>query len=230
MKTIKLSGGRSVTMRPPTLEEVLAYLDRRADVEAGLRPSNDATDDGDRQLEACVTDPVGPELADLLEDFPLLNQVLAELFKDLAGGDKMLFRRDDLIGPEYQRAGKRLVGFLFDPPAAPVRGEDEADEAFTARQQAHEAQLREQLIVLTKFSRFEIKALEFEVRKQGRKGPLPSVLAAAAKQHVVTLAERAGHRDRILAVFGAAPLLVPNLGLQLFRAASAVVEEDLGKA
>lgn len=230
MKSIKLADGRQITMRAPTQDEVLAYLDRRADIEAGIRPSSDANDDGDRQLEACVTDPSPAELQEILEDFPLFNRTLAEVFHDLAGGDKILVRRDGLIGVEYHGAGKRLIGFLLDPPAAPVRAEGEEEEAFEHRQAAHEAQLREQLIVMRKLSRFEIKALQFETREQKRKGPLPSKLAALARQNVVTLQGRAGHKEQTQAAFAAAPLLVPNLGLQLFTAAQAQLEGDLGKA
>lgn len=229
-KTITLADGRTITMRAPTEAEMLAYLDRRADIDAGLRPSLDANDDGDRQLEVCVTAPDAKTLAELLEDFPLLNQHLKDVFKELAGSKRSFIRADELIMPEYRRSGARLVAFLYDGPVPPVRAEDDTDEAFAAREAAWQQARREQAIVLSKLTRFEVKALEHETREGGRKSPLPSALAKLAKQHVTTLRDRPGHKEELRDRIAATPLLAANLGYHLFDAATAKLAEEQGKS
>lgn len=228
-KTFTLASGQSITMRSPTEAEVLAYLDRRADVEMGIRPSMDAYDDGDKQLEACVTSPDREALADLFEDYPLLNRTLRAVFMELAGGEKTCRRDDSLILPEYRTSGARLIAFLYDGAPQPVRGDDEAEDVYTARVAAWEQAQKEAAIVLKKLTRFEIKALEYETRQAERTRPQPSALAKLAKAHVATLAGRPGHKEQVRDLLASAPLLAANLGVQLFNAATVALQEEQGK-
>lgn len=200
MSTIALASGTSITLRAPSEAEVLSYLDKRAIVEAGQRPSADHTDDGDQELCACVTSPAPAELAELLEEFPLLNRRLRDAFLELAGGGASELRRDDsVITDGHRKAGRHLVGVVYSGGS----------------------------FVLKKISRFEMKALEDAARQAGRRGPLPSDLAQLARTHVVSLDNDGAAAVR--AQLAAVPLLAPNLGLILFAAAQAALAVDLGK-
>ena len=202
-KTLILEDGPSLVIRKPTEAEVTAYLDKRQIVEEGERPSGDATDDGDRELIACVTAPDQAGVLSLLEDYPLLNRDIRRAFMDLAGDGVTLRRDDSLITEAHRVAGSRLVAFAVTEPAtAPVT------------------------VVMTKLSRFEVKALEHEVRQAGRKSPIPSAMAKLARAHVVALATEASAARELL---DRVPLLAPNLGMQLFLAARAKLKAAEGK-
>ena len=197
--TLTLETGQSITLRKPSETEVLAYLDKRAKIEAGIRPSSDAFDDGDYELCACVTSPSQADLAALLEDYPLLNRRLRDAFITLSGGDKPYRRDDSVITNEHKKATKRLIGFLFD--GTPV--------------------------VLMRLTRYEMKAIEDEVRAQGLRGPLPSALARIARAHVVAKAEELEAVKTLLTEY---PLLSANLGMGLLQAAQARLLEEEKKS
>ena len=152
------STDKTITIRKPSEEEVLRYLDKRSKFEAGVRASADAYDDGDYELMACVVTPTRAELEELLEDMPLLNRQLRSAFLQLSGGTKGYKRDDSVIPADLKKSQKRLIGIMFD----------------------------ETPIILSKIGRFEMKTIEAEVRDAELKGPLPSSIAKVARQHVVT--------------------------------------------
>lgn len=159
--TLRLSNDTTITLRKPSEEEVLRYLDKRAKFEAGVRDSADAFDDGDLELLGCVLSPSRADLEDMLEDMPLLNRRLRDAFLHLSGG-ALPFRRDDsVITPEIKKAAKRCIGVVVDNVP----------------------------IVMSKIGRFEMKTLEAEMRDAGLKGPLPSAIAKTARNHIVTTQE-----------------------------------------
>lgn len=232
-KTLTLATGQTITVRRPTEAELLAYLDRRQIAMAGERASADLTDDGDHQLQACVTSPPPAEMAELLEDYPLLNRHLRDAVMELSGAG-VGFRRDDSrVTAQHRGAGRRLVAYVVTVEQGgpqPVRKTDgqthETDEELQVRI-AEWQRARERVLVLTKLSRYEVKALEQEAQEQGHKGPLPSVLAKLARQHVVSLpGEQEATKELLLQM----PLLIANLGLQLFAAASVKLLEVEGKS
>ena len=221
-KTITIEGGPSITIRRPTEEELIAYLDKKAIISTGERVSNDAFQDGDGELLSCVTSPSRTEMEELLEDFPRLNVHLEGAIMALSGGERLIRSANGLIAKEHRTAGKNLIAFVVDTLPRPARDAGEDDEAHTARVAAWEAGERERLIVLRKISRYECKALEHDARTIGRSTPLPSELTKLTRPHVVSL--NAEQKARTKAILDEAPMIGFSLGHALWQAAVAAVK------
>ena len=228
-KSIALSGGQVLTMRPPTEDELLKFLDKRAIVGRGLRVSGDIHDDGDYELAACVTAPTGEALEELLEDFPLANERLRDVFLELGGYNRPFREAPDLITDQHRIAGKRLVCYEVDGAPQPEKKPRESAEHFAERMAIWEKDGRGTPIVLTKLSRYEAKTAEMEAREAGYGDtPLPSAMAKLVRQHVVSGSP--AEQQKVRDLLAGAPMLVASLGRCLLNAARLKIEEAQGKS
>lgn len=159
-KIIRLASGQSITVRKPTEAEALAFADKRQDAQDPDRAPQDACDDGDEELLACVTSPSREEVEEILEDFPLAIRHIADAVREL-GGDALQMREDpSLVSEEMRTAhGKRLIGLRV--------GEEVA-------------------LVLRKVGRVEMKFLQRDCTREKRSRPSFAQLAALAKEHVIS--------------------------------------------
>lgn len=193
-----------VVIRRPTLDETLAFLDKRAAIEHGDRPSLDHTDDGDAEILACVTSPDVATVEALLEDYPASSGMLREFYKMLAGAG-VAASLVKTTAPETLPDHKRLLALKVTTPA---HGEI--------------------VLCFKRLGRFEVKVLELETAKAGRRYILASQLAPLVKSHAVCADEDA--RKLAREVLDAHPLLVAAIGKRLIEAAQARIEVERGKS
>lgn len=226
--TLDTSGGPvTITMRKPTSTEVLAYMDKRSLIKQGIRPSADACDDGDYELIACVTSPSAKEMDELLNEYPFSNSLLRQAFEQMAGGELYCERNDDLATEEHKKAGAVVAfGYGEEVERVVVDGKVQMDESGTPKLRVKDPQV----LVLTKLSRYEAKALDMVVAEAGRKSPLPSEVADLARKHVVARQSVEGEKATIAALLDERPSFLANLGFRLMQAAQAKIVREAGKS
>lgn len=197
--TLKLKGGIQIELRRPTEKQVLQHLDKRQMRAAGHQAAADITDDGDEEILACVAAPARAEMLELLDECPRLADQLGAVFLALASGDLPIRRDDSALTSEVcQRLKVR-----------PRR--------------ALAVRLGDQVVICSKFTRFEEKTLELDAARREDKLLLRSALAAAAKLHVLEPADST-------ALFTEVPALAAQLGVMLWRAAAAELEAEQGES
>jgi len=225
--TLDTSGPVTITMRKPTPAEVLAYMDKRSLLKQGIRPSADACDDGDYELLACVTSPSATQMEALLDEYPYSNGVLRQAFEEMSG-DGILCERDDSLATDEHRKAGAIIAFGYGEEAERVivDGKVQMDESGTPKLRVKDPQV----LVLTKLSRYEAKALDMVVVETGRKSPLPSEVADLARRHVVARASVEGEKGAIAALLDDRPAFLANLGFRLLQAARAKIARDAGKS
>lgn len=226
--TLDTSGGPvTITMRKPTSTEVLAYMDKRSLLKQGIRPSADACDDGDYELTACVTSPSAAQMEALLEEYPLSNAALRGAFEEMAGGNMLCERDDSLATEEHRKAGAVIAfGYGEEVERVIVDGKVQMTEGGVPKLRVKNPQV----LVLTKLSRYEAKALDLAVSEQGRKSPLPSEVADLVRKHVVARQSVDGEKATIAALLDDRPSFLANLGFRLLHAAQAKIARDAGKS
>lgn len=221
------SGPVTITMRKPTPTEVLAYADKRSLLKQGIRPSADACDDGDYELLACVTSPSAKEMDELLNEYPFSNTLLRQAFDEMGGSDVYCDRDDALATDEHRKAGS-VVAFSCgeEVERVIVDGKVQMAENGTPKLRVKDPLV----LVLTKLSRYEAKALDMLVAEQGRKSPLPSEVADLARRHVVARDSVEGEKAAIKALLDDRPAILPGLGFKLLHAAQAKIVAEQGKS
>lgn len=190
---LEFESGHAFTVRKPTVDELCAYMGRRQLLRLGIRPSANIYDDGDSQILACIEE--AAEAEKFLAEYPLATEHFIESIMRLAGQDRQFVRCDHLIPQEM--AGKRLLAW-----SSPPSWTDDNDV------------LRDYLLVVGRFSRYDYKALDVSAKERKIIAPLPADLVSVVREKFVTKTE---DLTRVKALLDAAPLLLPNIALAVFN-------------